>query len=96
MTEKRADYRKNQRRKKLEKLLHRQSQSPIKSSKKNLDEDGVDVNPDFKRDNVASDTIQSDSLTSEEKVNRLKKRLNWAILIVIILIVIVLLALFKL
>lgn len=94
MTEKRADYRKSQRRKKIAQLFHRQKQSSTK--KENFDDQSVDVNPDFKRDAFDTNQTSSSPLTSEEKVTRLKKRLNWAIMIVIILIVIVLLALFKL
>lgn len=92
MTEKRADYRKNQRRKKLSQLWSRQQ---TKSEDKDTEYNTVDVNPEFRRNDEKVD-ISSEGNTTEEKVSRLKRRLNWAILIVIILIIIVLLALFKL
>lgn len=91
MTEKRADYRKNQRRKKLSQLWsHHQKEVEDKDTEDNT----VDVNPDFKRNDEEVD-VGSEN-TAEEKVSRLKRRLNWAIFIVIILIIIVLLVLFKL
>ena len=91
MTEKRADYRKNQRHKKLSRLW---SHHQAKVEDKNTEDNTVDVNPEFRRNDENVD-VGSEN-TTEEKVSRLKRILNWAILIVIILIIIVLLALFKL
>ncbi len=47
-----------------------------------------------KADQQAHATIKTDTIT-EAKIKRLKRKLNWAILIVIILIVIVYIILFK-
>lgn len=93
MTEKRADYRKNQRHKKLSRLWSHHQIKP-KVEDKHTEDNTVDVNPEFRRNDEKVD-VGSEN-TSEEKVSRLKRRLNWAILVVVILIIIVLLALFKL
>ncbi|MBP2057795.1 hypothetical protein J2Z60_000967 [Lactobacillus colini] len=91
MTEKRSDYRKSQRHKKIFKLW--QSKKTLPDNK--IDSyDEVDVNPEFKRNKEDPDSSIEPS--SEEKVSKLKQKLNWAIFIVIILIIGVLFALFKL
>lgn len=96
MTEKRAQYRKKQKRDNLSKLLKRAKQD------QNSKAEDVNVNPDFVKDNkseaknVRQDyQLQQDHDLREQKVSRLKKRLNWAIVIVIVLIIIVLVALFN-
>lgn len=91
MAEKRADYRKSQQHKKLSQLWSRHQ---VKEKDKNARINTVEVNPKFKRNDGEVDVDSKN--TSEEKVLHLKRKLNWAILIVIILIIIVLLALFKL
>ncbi|CCI80914.1 hypothetical protein [Lactobacillus hominis] len=98
MTEKRAQYRKKQKRDSLSKLLKR-----AKDDRK-TNSDSVDVNPEF-----VNNSDQQDQKTSyrkafsneqkqdlrDEKIARLKRRLNWAIAVVIVLIIIVLIALFN-
>lgn len=101
MTEKRADYRKRQKKSVLNK---------VKSAFSNDDStEAVDVNPDFQKGKSNRRSLEGDGQEfyqaeqpidqtnlREEKAWKLKKRLNRAILIVFVLIVLVLLALFHL
>uniref|UniRef100_UPI002626CFFC hypothetical protein n=1 Tax=uncultured Lactobacillus sp. TaxID=153152 RepID=UPI002626CFFC len=98
MTEKRAQYRKKQKQSNLSRLLKRAESDRKKSN------DEINVNPDFVKDNnekgVNSSSRQQyfdneKADLREQKTQRLRKRLNWAIFIVICLIVIVLVALFN-
>ncbi|QNQ82450.1 hypothetical protein FP435_02780 [Lactobacillus sp. PV037] len=91
MVETRKDYRKKQRQKKFKNLWH----SFFKTSKpKDEAENETDV-PENKT--FFSDSVDAEKqITVDEKRDRLKKRLNWAILIVLGLIILVLIALFKL
>ena len=91
MTEKRSDYRKNQRHKKLSRLWSGRHST---ADRKHTESNTVDVNPDFRRND--KNIKGRNKKTSEEKVLRLKQRLNWAIFIVVILIIIVIFALLKL
>lgn len=107
MTEKRSEYRKRQKKEKNQKIFQN-----VKSafSENSDSSEGLNINPDFQRSEVISDHQSSnesresffknktdgDHLSSQEKANRLKKRLNQAIILLIVLITIVLLALFYL
>lgn len=93
MTEKRADYRKKQQKEKLKKVF-----DGFKHQKK--------IDPSIDTADQKTETQDSQKFESREnfslkeeresKINRLKKRLNYAILIVVVLLIIVLFALFKL
>lgn len=101
MTEKRADYRKRQKKNVINK---------VKSAFSDDDStETVDVNPDFQREQPKRRSLEGDGEEfyqaerpidqtdlREEKALKLKKRLNRAILIVFVLIILVLLALFHL
>lgn len=93
MTEKRADYRKKQQKEKLKKVF-----DGFKRQKKF--DPSIDT-ADQKTETQDSQKFESRENFSlkeerESKINRLKKRLNYAILIVVVLLIIVLFALFKL
>ncbi len=93
MTEKRADYRKKQQKEKLKSVFDR-----FKRQKK--------IDPSIDTADQKTETQDSQKFESREnfslkeerenKINRLKKRLNYAILIVVVFLIIVLFALFKL
>ena len=101
MTEKRADYRKRQSKKKTKQLFDH-VKSAFDDNEQNHEK--VDVNPDFQRPEDKRKKYQNKfdyaenlrDANIEDKSLRLKKRLNRAILIVLVLIVLVLLALFHL
>lgn len=104
MTEKRAQYRKKKKQEELKRLLKRGDRdSRSEKIRKATSDDDLDVNPEFKRDNsprLRSVSTREDKSydvipSKEEKVSRLKRRLNWAIGIVILLIIIVLVILFN-
>ena len=93
MTEKRADYRKKQQKEKLKKVF-----DSFKRQKKS--DPSIDT-ADQKTETQHSQKFESRENfylkeQRESKINRLKKRLNYAILIVVVLLIIVLFALFKL
>ena len=93
MTEKRADYRKKQRQEKVKNIFDK-----FKRKKKNDQSlDVVDQNTETKG-HSEFEPRENSSLEEkrENKISRLKKRLNYAILIVVVLLVIILFALFKL
>ena len=89
MTEKRSEYRKNIER---QNKVHKKN---IFTSLKNIfqtsDED-IDPNDS----NTTFEDEENIQLNREDKISNLKRKLNWAILIVVVLIAIVLFALFKL
>lgn len=92
MVETRKDYRKKQRQQKFKNLWHdffKKSEEDNKEVEKNT---SVPENETIYPTDIKTDS----SITVDEKINRLKKRLNWAILIVLGLIILVLIALFKL
>lgn len=103
MTEKRADYRKHNRKNHSKRILKK-----INSAFSDREEDSqaVDVNADFKRDAAEHEQLlaqdredylkQEQELSQTEKGLRLKKKLDRAILLVVVLIVLVLLSLFYL
>ncbi|GBG04680.1 hypothetical protein NR996_03020 [Lactobacillus rodentium] len=112
MTEKRAQYRKQQRQDSVKRLLKRAQTN--KDSLSN-EKDDLNVNPDFTRDRNKSDSrlgeekilssrpttrVKQKQLNNSEirenKIKRLKNRLNLAIIIVLLLIVLVFVALFNL
>lgn len=93
MTEKRADYRKKQQQKKVRKIFDNFKR--LKKDDQQVDE--VDPEPTVKESaNFESREDFSSEEERENRINRLKKRLNYAILIVVVLLIIVLFALFKL
>lgn len=91
MVETRKDYRKKQRQQKFKNLWH-------SFFKKTEDNEEIERNTSIpENETIYQNDIKTDkSITVDEKINRLKKRLNWAILIVLGLIILVLVALFKL
>ena len=101
MTEKRADYRKRQSKKKTKQLF---DHVKLAFDDNEQNHEKVDVNPDFQRPEDKRKKYQNKfdyaenlrDANIEDKSLRLKKRLNRAILIVLVLIVLVLLALFHL
>ena len=111
MTEKRAQYRKQQRQDSVKRLLNRvQTNKDSLSNEKN----DLNVNPDFTRDRNKRDSRLGEEIPSsrpttrlkqkqlnnseirENKIKHLKNRLNLAIIIVLLLIVLVFVALFNL
>lgn len=93
MTEKRADYRKKQQKEKLKKVF-----DGFKRQKKNDQSIDTAEQETETQDSQKFESRENFSLKEERenKINRLKKRLNYAILIVVVLLIIVLFALFKL
>lgn len=111
MTEKRAQYRKQQRQDSVKRLLNR-----VQTNKDSLsnEKDDLNVNPDFTRDRNKRDSRLGEEIPSsrpttrlkqkqlnnseirENKIKHLKNRLNLAIIIVLLLIVLVFVALFNL
>ena len=92
MTEKRADYRKKQQKEKVSKIFDNFK----RLRKADVSDQKVEVQDSSKfesREDLANRALKE---KREDKVDRLKKRLNYAILIVVVLLVIVLFALFKL
>lgn len=92
MVETRKDYRKKQRQQKFKNLWNRL----FKKSEKDNDEVERNASVPESETIYPNDIKTNESVTVDEKIDRLKKRLNWAILIVLGLIILVLIALFKL
>ncbi|WP_304682376.1 hypothetical protein, partial [Lactobacillus taiwanensis] len=87
MTEKRADYRKKQQKEKLKKVF-----DSFKRQKKidpaiNTAEQKIETQDSQKFESRENFSLKEER---ESKINRLKKRLNYAILIVVVLLIIVL------
>lgn len=93
MTEKRADYRKKQRQEKVKKIFD-------KFKRPKRDDQSLDAADQNTETQNHSEFESREDFSFEEerenKISRLKKRLNYAILIVVVLLIIVLFALFKL
>lgn len=96
MTEKRSDYRKKQQKEKVSKIFDNFKQLRKDKHQADVSDQKVEVQDSSKfesREDLANRALKE---KREDKVDRLKKRLNYAILIVVVLLVIVLFALFKL
>lgn len=96
MTEKRADYRKKQQKEKVNKIFD--SFKRLKKNKHQIDATDQKIESQTSSEFESREDLANRALKEkrEDKVNRLKKHLNYAILIVVVLLVIVLFALFKL
>ena len=96
MTEKRADYRKKQQKEKVNKIFD--SFKRLKKNKHQIDATDQKIESQTSSEFESREDVANRALKEkrEDKVNRLKKHLNYAILIVVVLLVIVLFALFKL
>lgn len=96
MTEKRSDYRKKQQKEKVSKIFDNFKRLKRDRHQTDASDQKVEVQDSSKfesREDLANRALKE---KLEDKVDRLKKRLNYAILIVVVLLVIVLFALFKL
>ncbi|NME19811.1 hypothetical protein HF870_01180 [Lactobacillus johnsonii] len=96
MTEKRADYRKKQQKEKVSKIFDNFKRLKRDRHQTDASDQKVEVQDSSKFE--SREDLENRALKEklEDKVDRLKKRLNYAILIVVVLLVIVLFALFKL
>lgn len=92
MVETRKDYRKKQRQQKFKNLWNRFFKKSEEDNEEVERKTSIPENETI----YSNDTATDNSITVDEKINRLKKRLNWAILIVLGLIILVLITLFKL
>ncbi len=96
MTEKRADYRKKQQKEKVSEIFANFKRLRKYKHQTDVSDQKVEVQDSSQfesREDLANRALKE---KREDKVDRLKKRLNYAILIVVVLLVIVLFALFKL
>lgn len=96
MTEKRSDYRKKQQKEKVSKIFDNFKRLRKDKHQADVSDQKVEVQDSSQfesREDLANRALKE---KREDKVDRLKKRLNYAILIVVVLLVIVLFALFKL
>lgn len=93
MTEKRADYRKKQQKKKIRQIFDSLKRQKNDDQQNNTVDQNMETQDSSKIESRADFSLGEER---ENKIARLKKRLNYAILIVVILLIIVLFALFKL